>query len=224
MATPFTDIYCQNEVIKEDSKIRYLTENQKYALYYSYLKYSISFFQYDSYPDITDNIPFSQKEYYYISDGIDQSFLLSPAPPTDCVFYVGYKNADDLSYTQVFDYTFSDITNILTVNSPTIPNEDIVYIGGYIIGQFNEDLDLPEINILSEGMLVPWEQYYINRNSLLNQMVYAGSTKLYSQANHIGKVLDVSKSQYYGMLKGLISEYSYKANPNGILGLGGGLV
>jgi len=224
MSTLFTEIYCQNEIIKEYSKLRNLTENQKYSLYFGYLKYSISYFQYDSYPDITDIIPFSQEEYYYISDGIDKDFLLSPVPSLDCEFYVGYKNPEDLYYTQVFDYSFDSNTNILTINDPVIPENYEIYISGYIIGQFNETLNFLEVSILSEGMLVPWDQMNMNKDSLLNQMIYAGSSKMYSQANHIEKVLNVANNQYFKIVKGMISEYSYKANPNGMKGLGGGLV
>jgi hypothetical protein len=77
--------------------------------------------------------------------------------------------------------------------------------------------------ILSEGMLVPYSQEALHKQSLLNQIVYGGSSKIYSQANHIDSVLNVSNNQYYNILQNMITNYSYKdKGSNKVKGLAGG--
>jgi len=223
MSTPFVDIYCLNEVIKNDNRLVNLSPNQVYALYYLYLTYARSYFLYSCYKDLDAITPFLQEEYYFISDGIDKDYNLSPAPLSGSEFYIGYKNPDDTYYTQIFDYTYSSITNILTT-ADTIPVDNEVYISGYIIGSFDDDLSILEKTILSNGMLVPWSQEKEMKNSLLSQMIYGGTQRLYSQANHISQVKGIVNNQYLVIVKGMISEYSYKASPNSVRGLGGGLV
>lgn len=221
--TNYTEIYCLNDVIKNDNRLINKPQNQIYALFSVYLDYAISYFMYDCYVDLNDRILFSQEQYYFNSDGIDKDYLLSPVPPTSCEFYVGYRATDEDIFTQTYDFVFDSLTNIITIND-NIPSGYEVYISGYIIGKFNQTLNLLEKAILSNGMLVPWDQEQLNKNSLLNQMVYGGTTKIYSQGNHIKEVKTIVNNQYFNIVKGMISEYSYKANPNKVKGLGGGLV
>lgn len=223
MSTSFLNIYNLNEVIKNDNRLQKKTANQLYSLYYLYLTYAISYFTLDCYQNLEDNIPFSQQEYLFTSDGIDNQYLLSSTPIFGCKFYVGFRESSDLIYTQIFNYTFDSNTNIITINNNPPLNYE-VYISAYIIGQFNADLTTLEKSILSNGMLVPYSQEQEFKNSLLSQMVYGGTSKLYSQANHIREVKDVTNNQYFNVVKGMINEYSFKANPNGVKGLGGGNV
>lgn len=223
MATSFKDIYCLADVIRNDSWLVGKPQNLVYVLFYLYLEHSISYFVYDCNVDLNDNIPFSQQEYGFMSDGLDNQYLLSPAPPTDCEFYVGYRENDESQYIQTYDFSYDLMTNILTINdNPPINWE--VYVSGYIVGQFNNSLNVKEKAILAQGMNVPWSQGQVFKNSLLNQMVYGGTTKIYSQANHINSTMNVVNNQYYKYVMGMINEYSYKASPNNLKGLGGGLV
>jgi hypothetical protein len=218
MGTQFEEIYCLNAIIKEDQRLLNLPTNQQYLLQWKYLLYAINYFVYDYRTDKDDRvglegigskIDFSQEEYYFIGDGVDNEFLLSPTPPTSCVFYIGVKQEDDLVYDSNYTGIFNEITNVLTI-TPTPPLNYQVYISGYIIGSFTDTLNTREQTILAEGMNVPFEEEKVNTESLLEQMVYGGTTKLYSQANHISAIKDISNNQYYAKVQGLISEYTYK--------------
>lgn len=223
MGTSYKDIYCLADVIRNDSRLVGKPQNQVYALFYAYLQHAISYFVYDCYVDLNDRVPFSQEQYYFTSDGVDNEYLLSPSPPIDCEFYVGYRPNSDTQFVQTYNFTYDSLTNVLTINDNP-PNTYEIYVSGYIIGQFNQTLNIKEKDILANGTLVPWSQEQVFKNSLLNQIVYGGTSKIYSQANHINSTLDVVNSQYYKFVMGMINEYSYKANPNKIRGLGGGLV
>ena len=225
IGTAFSEIYCLNALIKEDSRIKNLTINQQYALSYLYLQYSISYFFADCYKNLEDIVAFSQTEYNFISDGIDNEYLLSPLPQTGSQLYVGYRENKDMPYIEipVSEYSYDIITGVLTLTNNPIINYQ-VYVSAYIVGQFNETLNGMEKTILSEGINVPFSEQQLNKTSLLNMMVYGGSTKIYSQANHISVVKGVSNNQYFNIVKGMISEYSYKYNPIKLKGLGGGLV
>ncbi len=221
MGTLFKDIYSLNSIIKDDSRLQNKTTNQIYELYFLYLKYAISYFLYDSKVDLTNYTPFTEQEYLFTSDGVDKQYSLIPSPPLNCEFYIGFRENSDLSYTQTFDYTFDSNTNVITINNN--PAEDYeVYISGFIVGSFDDTLNLVEQRILSEGMNVPFDQEKVQRESLLTQLVYGGTTKLYSQANHIKEVNDVAQNQYYKIVKAMINDYSFKSND--LTGLGGGIV
>lgn len=222
MGTFFKEIYNLNAVIKNDARLNGKPINQKYALYYEYLKHSMSYFEYDCYKSL-EYIPFTQEEYYFIGNGTDNQFLLSPSPPSNSLFYVGVRENSDNSYDTNFSVTFDSITNILTISPTPMLNYE-VYVSAYIIGEFVEKLNNKECSILAQGMLVPYDQEQLQKQALLNQRVYGGSYKQYSQAEHIKQVKDVTENQYYKIVKAMINEYTYKQNPNKLLGLGGGLI
>jgi hypothetical protein len=228
LSTLFTEIYEQNELIRNDNRIQLKPTNQIYKLYYDYLKDAIGLFFRDCYKDLTDNIPFNQVEYNFISNGTDNQYLLqSPSVPlTDGLFYVGYTSDSSITYTEInaSNYNYNSSTNVLTITSPSqIPQNNIVYIASYVIGQFNQDLSYDEIMILSNGMLIPFLQEQQNRNSLLTQMVYGGESKIYAQSSHIDSVHNVSEDQYDKVIS-MINLYSYKANPNNLKDLGGNAI
>lgn len=221
IGTDFTDIYSLNSIIKDDYRLNTKTTNQIYALYFLYLQYSISYFQNACMKDLTNYIPFSQQEYYFTCENSDNQYSLIPSPLSGCEFYVGFRASSDLAYTQTFDFTFNSSTNILTISNNPISGYE-VYISGFIIGSFNDTLDLIEKRILSEGMNVPFDNEQVQRQSLLNMMVYSGESKMYSQANHIKEVKDVAINQYWKILRSMINDYSYSSQSS-LDGLGGGL-
>jgi hypothetical protein len=223
MSVNYNEIYCLADVIRNDNRFVNKPQNLIYGLFYKYLEHSISYFLYDCFVDLNDRIPFSQTEYVFTSDGVDNQYLLSPSPPSGCDFYVGFRENNESEYNQTFDYTFDSMTNILTINNNP-PNNYEVYIGAYIIGQFNKDLNIVERDILANGMMIPWTQEQLFKNSLLSQMIYGGSSKIYSQAEHIRQVKGISNNQYFNIVKTMISDYSYKGNKDKSRGLGGGLV
>lgn len=220
--TKFEEIYELNEIMKNDGRLIGKPSNQIYSLQYKYLKYAISLFESDCYKDLNKMTPFFQQEYYFISDGIDNEYLLSPVSPNNCNFYVGYRVDENVNYMQIIDYAYDSDTHVLTINE-TIPNSAEVYVSGYIIGSFEEDLNIKEQEILAEGMLVPYLKEQVNKQSLLNQMVYGDKTNRPSQANHIKEVKDVSTTQLE-LVESMINKYTIKYTTDNLLGLGGGLI
>lgn len=226
MGTNFTEIYELNEVLKSDNRLNSRPTNLIYELYFTYLKYGIGLFKYDSFIDLTARTDFSMKEYSYIANGSDTVFLLDPPPISDSMFYVGYRINSDVAYTEIYDtgYVFDEENNTITTNI-VIPNNYSVYIASYEIGSFTNTLTESEINILAEAMLIPWSQEKLMKNSLLDHLVYGGSSKTSgTQANHIKEVKDVKNNQHYKVVEGMINRYSFKAAPNSLNALGGGLI
>lgn len=220
--TLFKDIYESNEIIKDDNRIQMKTTNNIYKLYYKYLKYAIGIFFRYCYKDLTNCVDYSETEYMFSANGTDNDFQLSSAPPVGSELYVGIKTTTDSLYTEVLpsNYTFNSSTKVLTITLPTLSTGTIIYVVPYVIGQFNSTLDFDEQNILSEAMIIPFLEEEQNRNSLLTQKIYGGESKLYSQANHIDSVHLVVEDQRKKVDK-LIKEYTYRANPDKLQGLGG---
>ena len=229
MGTQFIDIYRQNEILKNDQRLNSKITNQIYSLYAQYLDFAIGEFEIDCYKDLETNlVPFSQAEYEFIANGTDNQFLLqSPnTPATNCLFYVGYAKDNTTAYTEITsnNYIYNSTTNILTITNPTLITAGyLIYVSAYVIGSFAVTLNKQEINILNQGMLVPWDMEHVHRDSLLAQKVYGGSQKLYSQAQHISSVNNVMDNQYFQIFKGMIRNYTYRYNQNKTQGLAGGL-
>lgn len=214
MGTNFTDIYDINEILKLDTRLLGKPDNIVYSWKYKWLKYAISIFENDCYKDLSKITPFSQIEYEFISDGIKNEYILTPIPITDSSFYVSVDNSDDYSY------TYNKTTNTLTISPIPILNSNI-YISAYIIGSFDESLNFQEQTILSEAMIIPYLEQERNRSELLNMMVYSGDAKIYSQANHLDTLNNIVDNQYYKRVRMMITDYSYKQNPNNSKGLSG---
>jgi hypothetical protein len=223
VGTEFTEIYTINEILKNDNRLLNKTPNQIYELYFTYLKYGIGIFKSDCKYDLAKRTDFSQKEYFFISDGEDNEYQLSSVPPVNSQFYIGYRQSPDFNYTQVIDYSYNQNNNSIIINTPLIQSDYEIYISVYRIGSFDNTLDEAEINILSESMLIPWSVEKVMTRSLLNQMITLGSSKLSgTQANHIDALSKVADNQYFIKVMGMINRYSYKNN--NLMGLGGGLV
>lgn len=228
MGTKFTDVYEKMDIIRDDNRIRNKRTNDVYRLYYDYLTFAIAQFYRTckkvSSKDLTQNTPFQQIEYGFISDGVDNEFLLtSPSSPLEngC-FYVGYSPDVNTSFTEITSdkYSYDEMTHTITVTGIVIPNNYIVYISSYLIGEFNDDLVYDEISILANGSIIPYLQEQQNRTSLMTQYVYGASMKMFSQAEHISSVHNVVKSQE-DKVTNMITRYSYLASQNLLKGLGG---
>lgn len=216
--TSFIDIYNLNEIIKADTRLIGKSKNLIYQLYYQYLQISISYFKYACYQNITDITPFQMTEYTFIGDGVTKIFTLDSLPSIGSLFYVSINNIETIQY------AYDNVLNKITFNTIPALNSDI-YVGSYIIGQFNSaNLNFTEKDILCQGMIVPWLQQQRNSDQLLHQMVYGSDFKIYSQAEHIKQLNDSIDSQYLKFVMSRINEYSWKENPNGLMGLGGGLL
>ena len=219
MATSYLDIYFMNSLIKEDCRLVNNPSNTIYKIYYGYLQYAISYFIHDCYKDLTDRVPFSQQEYTYYANGKDNIFQLTKLPEDGSQFYVG--TVSDSGYTKIQNYTYDASSGDITINGDILAANTEVYIASYVIGQFNVDLNDREINILAEGMSLPYIHEMNTKNSLLTQIVYNGSSKIYSQAQHIAAVTNLSEDQYWNRIYRLIADYTYREAPDNLRGLGG---
>lgn len=121
METQFTEIYEMNEVLKCDSRINSKPSNQIYKYYYICLKYAIGLFGRDCYKEITNHTPYSQKEYLFKSDGIDNALVLNSPALENCNFYVGYAKDSNTAYTEITQYTYDSSTNTITIPSFLVP-------------------------------------------------------------------------------------------------------
>lgn len=216
MGTLFEDIYALNQIIKSDGRINAKPLNLIYQLYFQYLSFAISYFSDDCYKDLDNIIPFSMREYEFTGNGVDNKFILDTAPPTDCKFYISVDLDSD------YTYFYDDETLEITI-TPTPPNLGGIYIAGYIIGEFIETLNMKEKIILAEGMCVPWLEEKRNKEELLSQSISTNDYKRTSQAEHIHQLNISLDNQYWKNVKSMINEYTFKQEPNSLLGLGGGL-
>lgn len=225
--TTFDDIYCQSYVIKQDSRLQKLNRYEYYSLCWRYLKFAISLFQYDCLREpatnpltkVQDYEPFYEKDYTYIGNGIDTEYALPTPPKEDYQLYVAVKNIEDETYTEVFAYTYDPSNETVTFAEPPAGNSSVRIIA-FSAGTFHSYLDDREIAILAEGMIIPYLEEQRNNRSLLNQVVYGGSVKMHSQAEHL-KIVNQSTSEQYNVVDGLIKEYSYKSNHECYKGLSG---
>jgi hypothetical protein len=224
--TAFTEVYNGLEILKDDARLKYRPTNKIYQYYYQCLQYSVALFSPYCYKDLITNLTkFDQIEYFFKTNGTDNLFQLTvPSTPLlNGKFYVGSSPSEDISYTEIpsTSYSYSASTNILTINLSVFPVGYSVYIASYIEGSFAVDLNFLEQIILSNAMLIPYLKEHQNRNSLLNQMVYGGATKLYSQSSHLDSVHKSVQDQI-NEVTALITQYTYNSSTDNLRGLGGG--
>jgi hypothetical protein len=225
--TTFDDVYCQAYVIKQDKRLQKLTRYEYYSLCWRYLKFAISLFQYDCLHEpecnplskVQDYEPFYEKDYEYVGDGLESEFYLPTPPKEDYQIYVSIKNIDDKEYTEIRTYTYNPETETVKFAEPPASDSSIKIIC-FSVGSFKSHLDDREIAILAEGMTVPFLEEQQNNRQLLNQVVYGGSVKMHSQAEHLKIVSQVGMNQY-NIVDNLIKEYSYKSNRECYSGLSG---
>jgi hypothetical protein len=177
------------------------------------LAFSIGSFRKKCYKDLDNRTDFEQEIYEFTGDGTEDEFTLSPAPPTDCSFYI---TVNDVVTTA---YTFDAVTNKLKFTTPPALNAD-AYVGAYVIGSFAGDLNIEERAILAEGMTIPFVEYNINMTKQLNQMIYGNSVGLHSQANHNKVNLEI-KNEARRTFKQSMDEYTYTNSPTDLDGLVG---
>lgn len=224
--TTFDEVYCQAYLIKQDKRIEKLKEYEYYSLCFRYLKYAISLFQYDCLHEpesnhlskVQDYTPYNEITYEYICNGIDSSFSVSLYRNYEFIYvYIKYVDSEDYIEYNNYYYNEEDKCVVLT---DTPPENSHLKITLYNVGHFHSVLDNREISILAEGMIIPFLEEQQNNTKLLNQIVYGGTTKIHSQAEHLKVVGDAIKNQYR-TVDNLINEYSYKGNREHYSGLSG---
>lgn len=209
--TYFRDIYCLNNTIKQDKAFCKMPTYLQYALYWRYLQFAISYFQYDCSKNLLDYVPYREQSYQYIGDGIDNEFMLSPTPPIVYPdLYIAIKNPEEKEFTVINqnDYEYESTNCVVTFKN--IPLEGaIIKIVAYLDGQFNVELSINEKTILAEGMNIPFLEKNQNNTQLLTQIVYGGTMKIYSQGEHMKQLGNIVNSQR-DYVNNLIVNYSYR--------------
>lgn len=207
MATLFDRVYKQYFKLTNDTDIKSKNTNYGYKTLYDYLEYSMSLFGDYCYKNLNDLIPFSEIEYEFVGDGISTEFTLNPVPDANSELFITINN-DSSNIT----YSYDNVNNKITLNSAPTNGADI-YVSAYTIGQFNNDLNVQEINLLAEGMTIPFKKNKLNSSLLMNNLVYGKDYSPHSPANHIKEVRTTIESDEES-LKQKIMMYMWKQNTN----------
>ena len=225
MTTSFSEIYCLNELIKQDKKLSKLPDYMLNFINFKYLKYGLGFCR-SQVSEETDN--FIQKltdivepievEYEFVSDGIETVFSLTPPPPINSQFYAGVKGIDGI-YREVFNYTIDTIANTATFSEPHTANDEILIVA-FTIGQFNQDLDYSLQVICAESMNIAFLEENQNNRDLLQQMVHSNAWRIFSQNDHLRGVNFVVRDQR-DYVSRLLVDYSFTHTAERMIGLVG---
>lgn len=182
--TLFDDVYKQYFRLTNDIETKKIyTIDYSYKVLNDYLEYAISIFGEYCYKNLNDTIPYQLQTYTFESDGMTKDYVLSPIPPKNCEFYIKINNIEIENNT----YSFNINTNTLSFKTAPITKLEI-YIGAYYIGSFNDTLNIQEINLLAEGMTIPFNDNKLNNSLLMNNSVFGVDYHPYSPANHIKEV------------------------------------
>lgn len=202
MATSFDEIYAKFENRATNSYISGVANLYYYEMYQG-LTYAISEFKKKCHKDLSDRINFSQEIYQFTGDGSTNDFTLIPNPLTDGLFYVSLDNVSTSAY----------VVSSNSISFTATPLADVeIYVGNYIIGQFNQTLDDEEISILADGMKVIFVSQNLYKTKQLSQMIYGNSVGLHSQANHNKTLLTIDESMYRKFFIRMCN-YSYENDP-----------
>ena len=217
MATSFLEVYKANNLIKNDPRLKNLDGCELNTIRFGYLKFAISYFLYDCRKDLNNKTDPSTNIYEFDCDGVSDEFSLVPEPPVGSE-YVFFYVEDDIRM---------DVSELARVENNVVKLDFVPEAGsGFIVkaytyGEFNEDLDVREINILAEGMNVPYISESKNDENAMKYIVTGKSLRFFSQANHISAQNENWEKQKYNMVDSLISEYSYKGSEDDYKGLSG---
>lgn len=203
MATSYEEIYCLNQAIMDNTKIKNAPTDVRLFALYKYLEFSISLFRNKCFKDLDDRTEYQQEVYMFDGDGIEVTFALSPAPPTSSEFYVTIDGV----FVDSSEYTITTSPDEITFNTAPV-NQSVIRVGAYVIGQFNQTLNISEKTILAEGMTPAFNESKINLDKAMNQLLYGEGVNFYSQANHNKVNLDIRDKNYL-QVKGLINKYTY---------------
>ncbi len=217
MATSFLEVYKANNLIKNDPRLKNLDGCELNTIRFGYLKFAISYFMYDCRKDLSDKTDPETNIYMFECDGKEDEFILEPAPPVGSEYvcwYIEDEEKMDMTPSSSFDGTTVKLDFVPEAGSGLI-------VKAYTYGEFNVDLDVREINILAEGMNVPYISESKNDENAMKYIVTGKSLRFFSQANHITAQNENWENQKYHMVDSLISEYSYKGSEDNYMGLSG---
>ena len=199
MATSFDEIYSLNSSIKNNSDIQGKPDNIYYFLLNQQLMFAVGVFCEYSYIDLLDMNEFKQEIYQFDTEPSVTEYTLVPSPPENAEFYI------EIDGVKVENYTFDSIADVLT-----LPNGGEIYVGAYVIGEFNNTLTLKEKVILADAMNEWFIESKVNDPTALEQIMYAG-VEMSSQAQHNKVNLDIEKFRNSKSFKNMIL-YTYSKN------------
>lgn len=221
MATSFDKIYCLASVLRKDTTLASLPSYQYYQLCEKQLMIGKAMFVYDCLNDLNSYSPYSLSEYVFTGDGVDNEFVLSPAPEsTQTNIYVGVQGVEDDLLTETISYTYDDITHTLTLSSAPEEGASIV-VAFFDIGHFTDDLTDDECAILAESMQIAYYESYMGNAKSLNQVTYSNSIKIHSQAEQLKQLHNISLEQWRDRVESMIVKYSYRRSTDNLAKLSG---
>ena len=217
MATSFLEVYKANNLIKNDPRLKNLDGCELNTIRFGYLKFAISYFLYDCRKDLNNRADPEVSIYEFECDGISDEFVLEPPPEVNSEYV--FLHIEGEEKTDVSESAHIE-ENVVKLNFVPQKGSGLV-VKAYTYGEFNEDLDIREINILAEGMNVPYISESKNDENAMKYIVTGKSLRFFSQANHISAQNENWEKQKYNMVDSLISEYSYKGSEDDYKGLSG---
>jgi hypothetical protein len=138
--------------------------------------------------------------------------------PFEKVFDSFLSKIDDNLYSNLEFDVEADLTKLL--NSAIVqfdfPKVDI-FDKDDDLRQFNVDLSIHEIEILSNLMKLEWIKRQMNSVNLLKQMIGDKDFRLTSQANHLKVLIDL-KMETEKEINSLMTKYSYTNNRQSLYG------
>jgi hypothetical protein len=213
--TKFEEIYELATMIMEDEKIKQAPLYKKYLILYKFLQLSIGHFNARCFKDLKTIQPYVYKEFNFTGDGMETEYILSESAFTvDTQIYIEVeteKGSGVFAELPETDYSFKYNSAEVTFNK-AINNGFSCHIVVYRIGYFFDDLDIEEKIILARGMVVPFIESQLQKESVMNHMVYGTGAKMYSQAEHLKQLNTILKDTKYEV-EGIINAYTYESSP-----------
>ena len=147
---------------------------------------------------------------------METDFMLSESAfPVDTKAYIEVETSKDsgiFAELPTTEYSYKYNSAEVELKSP-INNGFKCNIVIYRIGYFLDDLDIEEKIILARGMVVPFIESQLQKESVMNHMVYGTGAKMYSQAEHLKQLNTILKDTKYEV-EGRINAYTYESSPD----------
>lgn len=213
--TKFEEIYELATMIMEDEKIKQAPLYKKYLILYKFLQISIGHFNARCFKDLKTIQPYVYKEFNFAGDGMETEYMLSEnAFTVDTKIYIEVeteKGSGIFSELPETDYSFK-YSSSEVIFKQAINHSFRCHIVVYRVGYFFDDLDIEEKLILARGMVIPFIESQLQKESVMNHMVYGTGAKMYSQAEHLKQLNTILKDTKYEV-EGRINAYTYESNP-----------
>lgn len=222
MPTKLSDIYCLNEVIKNDIRLSKVPKYLFNSISFKYLKIGIGFAQTiisaeynDFIKQVSVNVAPTEEDYEFIGNGVDNEFLLNPAPPLNSEIYVGFEV--DGEYVEQKNFTFDSVLNVVTTTNIPLLNQKVLIVA-FTDGEFVGDLDYSLQTIMAESMNIGYLEEKQNTSKLLDTLVHSNTWRVFSQNDQLRGVNFVAKDKR-NTVESLLKDYSYSHTGNSMLGL-----